>query len=194
MNNESPNSELPQDNGFGKALAYYLLTKALDIQEQEQEQEKEKETSFSQRDVEIDILNEEHYKKLLGRPCHPKQQIIHYYRFQLYLVLAHHTGLRAGDIGRLTKEKLGELLTYGQGRFDVTEKKTSTSRHVVLSEKAVQELRDLSKALDVVYSKENMLMGTPHSRNWTRFIKTTLGRYTSDLLRSDQFESNQAKG
>lgn len=119
-----------------------------------------------------DLMDSELYTKLLSKERQPKQSLLHYYRFQLYIILARHTGLRVGDIGRLTYEQVTSL--SNTGRLDLQEKKNGKFRKMVLSDNGKAELQKFQPAVDYVFSKQSTLMGTVHSRNWVRFINTSL--------------------
>lgn len=123
-----------------------------------------------------DAMPKEVYTRLLALPKHPRQQPLHYYRFLLYLVVSRHTGLRVVDVGRLTRDQVTALL---QGkRIQVVEKKNRKPRKIGLSSTAREELESISPAIDFVFDRQSTLMGTEHSRNWARFVNSTLKRNT----------------
>lgn len=135
-----------------------------------------------------DTIDEKLYLNILNKARTPKQQPLHYFRFQLYIILARHTGLRLSDVGSLTHSQVLDLLV---GRkVEVMERKTRKFRKVVLSDKGRAELSSCSEAICFVFEKQGTLMGTAHPRNWARFVNTTLRKYTEEsglVVRSHSF-------
>lgn len=135
-----------------------------------------------------DGVSQDLYQSMLSTPIQPGQQPLHYHRFRVYIVLARHTGLRVIDVGRFTKQMIESLLSGRQ--IDVQERKNRRYRRIVFSEAGIKDLMLVKDSVEFVYSRQTDLMGTEYSRNWSRFVNSTLKRHTKDsddYIRSHSF-------
>lgn len=126
-----------------------------------------------------EVMDDQLYQVLLKLEKKSKHLLIHHYRFKLYLIVARHTGLRAGDIGTLTKKDFEEMQRSGKLIFQ--EEKTGTYRTIILSENALKELEKWNDGIEYVFQNQETLMGTRYSRNWLRFLNKNLADATKDM-------------
>lgn len=137
------------------------------------------------------LVPPELYHGLLSLPRHPKQRELQFFRFKIYVVVAYHSGLRIGDIGRLSREQLQSLMDHG--RLDLVESKNKRCRKVLFSDSARADLCQFKDGLDIVFQDSPTLMGTEHVRNWARFVNSSLRRLAPanrGYIRSHSFRAN----
>lgn len=115
----------------------------------------------------------------------PQQSSLHFYRFQLFFIILWYTLLKPSEIGQLTKNQILYAKDHGELFFE--------GQRLRVCSQAQVEPKNLEKGLELVFTKQETLMGTQYSKNWLRFLNKTITRTLELSQLRDQFDSFKTK-